>query len=262
MRNRRHFRTQRRTNTGWNEVSNWYDQLVGEKGSDYHQNVIIPGALEMLKPQKGERILDVGCGQGVFSRRLAEEGAEVVGVDASDNLIKAAQKRSPNIKYHAADASRMAMLENESFDAVSCVMAIMNMDPLEPVIKEMSRVLKKNGRMLLVLNHPSFRIPRQSGWGIDEGRKLQYRRVDSYMSEMKIPIKMHPGADPHIQTWTFHRPLSAYFKALAENGLMVDQLEEWVSHRKSIPGSSKRMEDRARNEIPLFLAITAVKLLL
>ena len=168
--------------TSWNEVSGWYDRLVGESGSDYHQQVIIPGACRMLDPKKGEKILDVGCGQGVFARKLAERGAEVTGIDASKNLIKLAQKRSPHIKYLVADASSLKMFGAESFDTVACIMAIMNIDPLETVIAEMTRVLKKNGRLLLVLNHPCFRIPRQSGWGFDEQRKLQYRRVDNYLS--------------------------------------------------------------------------------
>jgi ubiquinone/menaquinone biosynthesis C-methylase UbiE len=250
----------KRSNTNWNEVSSWYDQLVGEKGSDYHQNVIIPGALKMLGAKRGEAVLDVACGQGVFARRLKEQGAEVTGIDSAERLIELARRRSPDINYFVTDASDLSRFPDGSFDAVSCIMAIMNMDPFAPVIREMARVMKKGGRMLMVMNHPCFRIPRQSGWGIDEGRKLQYRRIDSYISEMKIPIKMHPGFNPNIQTWTFHRPLSAYFGALAENGLAVNQLEEWVSHRKSLPGSSKRTEDRSRSEIPLFLAIEAIKL--
>ena len=256
----RRFQQKQKPDTSWNKVSGWYDQLVGEKGSDYHQNVIIPGALAMLDPQKGEKILDVACGQGVFSRRLKEKGAEVTGIDSSRDLIKAAQQRSPNIKFVVADATSLKIFPNGSFDAATCIMAIMNIDPLDLVIKEMARVLKKDGRMLLVLNHPCFRIPRQSGWGMDEKRKLQYRRIDSYMSELKVPIKMHPGENPNIHTWTFHRPLSSYFKAFAENGLVVNQFEEWVSHRKSMPGASKRTEDRSREEIPLFLALEAIKL--
>ena len=254
-----HYRPKHRPDTSWNEVSSWYDQLVGEKGSDYHQNVIVPGALQLLAPRRGEAILDVACGQGVFTRRLAEAGAEVTGIDAAGKLIEAATKRSSNIKYHKADAAKMEMLLSGSFDAVSCIMAIMNMDPLPPVVKEMARVIKTEGRLLLVLNHPCFRIPRQSGWGIDPNRKLQYRRIDSYMSEQKIPIKMHPGSDPGVMTWTFHRPLSVYCQELAENGLMIERLEEWVSHRKSLPGTSKRTEDRSRSEIPLFMAIQARK---
>ena len=247
--------------TSWNKVAGWYDNLVGERGSDYHENVIIPGALKMLAPQKGEKILDVGCGQGVFCRELARAGAVVTGIDAAEKLIKAARSRSANIKYLVTDAADLHIFPNGSFDAVSCIMAIQNMEPLEKIISEMARVLKPDGGLLLVMNHPCFRIPRQSGWGIDEQRKLQYRRIDSYLTSLKIPIKMHPGADPTLLTWTFHRPLSEYFKALNAHGLAVSELAELASHRESKPGASSRMENRARAEIPMFLSLLAQKML-
>lgn len=139
-------------------------------------------------------------------------------------------------------------------------MALQNMEPLDRIVAEIGRVLKPQGRLLLVMSHPCFRIPRQSGWGIDEPRKLQYRRIDSYLTPLKIPIKMHPGAAPNLLTWTFHRPLSEYFAALAAHGLAVTQLEEWASHRQSKPGSSSRMENRARAEIPMFLSLLAEKM--
>lgn len=113
--------------------------------------------------------------------------------------------------------------------------------------------------MLWVMNHPCFRIPRQSGWGFDDKRKLQYRRVDRYMTPLKIPIQMHPGALPGVHTWTFHRSLTDYFGALGRSGFLINKLEEWISHRKSKPGARARAENSARMEIPLFLAVGAVK---
>lgn len=71
---------------------------------------------------------------------------------------------------------------------------------------------------------------------------------------------MHPGAKPNEYTWSFHRPLQSYFEALHKNGLAVEQLTEWSSHRKSLPGKTQKTEDRAREEIPLFLAMAAIKL--
>jgi len=249
--------------TSWNDVAGWYDRLVGEKGSDYHQSVIIPGVLTLLAPQKGEKILDLGCGQGVLSRKLAESGALVTGVDASKNLIKISQsraQRNPNLHYVVADAAALDNFSHESFDAAASILSLQNMENMEAVIKESSRVLKKNGRLVIVINHPCFRIPRQSGWGFDEKRKLQYRRVDAYLTSLKIPIQMHPGHQPSKVTWSFHRPLSVYFEAFKAHGLVVISLEEWTSHRESLPGKTKRTEDRARAEIPLFLAITAKKI--
>ncbi|MBU0630503.1 MAG: methyltransferase domain-containing protein [Candidatus Margulisbacteria bacterium] len=248
--------------TSWNDVAGWYDQLVGEKGSDYHEKVIVPGTLKMLVPRRGEKILDLACGQGILCRELAKAGTEVVGIDAAPNLIKAARERSTghkSISYFVSDAADLRPLADSRFDAVACVMAIQNIEPLGKVLAESARVLKKGGRFLIVTSHPCFRIPRQSGWGFDDQRQMQYRRVDSYLSELKIPIKMHPGYDPGKITWTFHRPLGAYFSALNKAGFAVSRLEEWASHRHSLPGAKAKAENRSRQEIPLFLALLAVK---
>ncbi len=243
-------------------MADWYDDLVGEEGSDYHKNVIIPGVIRMLDPKKGEKILDVACGQGVFCRKLAEAGAEAVGIDASKKLIEAAKTRSagmPNIKYAVVDASNMKLFQDGSFQAAACIMAIQNIDPIEPVLKEVSRVLKPGGRVVIVMLHPCFRIPKNSHWGFDQKKDIQYRRIDRYLSGIKVPIRMHPGYAPDQVTFTFHRPLAEYFKVLRSSGLAVIGLEEWVSHRVSKPGLRKKAEDSSRIEIPMFLSLLAGK---
>jgi ubiquinone/menaquinone biosynthesis C-methylase UbiE len=247
--------------TSWDEVSDWYDQLVGDEGSDYHKNLINPSALKMLAPKKGEKILDLACGQGVFCRELAKQGADVIGIDSSKKLIDFARSRSPeNIKYIVSSVINMKSFQNESFDAATCIMAIQNIDPLDKAVEEIARILKKEGRLLIVMSHPCFRIPKQSNWGFDNRKHIQYRRIDRYMSDIKAPIKMHPGYDPSQITYTFHRPLSKYFQVLRSSGLAVLGLEEWISHRTSKPGSRQKSENQARAEIPLFLAILAKKM--
>src|SRR6478752_6539691 len=92
---------------GWDPVAAWYDKLVGESGSDYHQKVILPAALRMLDPQPGESIIDICCGQGVLVKPLLDSAAgKVTGVDASPRLIKAAQARfekNPKVSLIVAD---------------------------------------------------------------------------------------------------------------------------------------------------------------
>jgi len=110
-----------------------------------------------------------------------------------------------------------------------------------------------------VLTHPAFRIPRQSGWGRDEDRKLLFRRVDRYLTPLKIPIDMRPYKMPEQQvTWTYHRPIQTYVNGLAAAGLWTNALEEWPSTKVSQPGPTARAENRARVEFPLFLALRAV----
>ena len=64
--------------------------------------------------------------------------------------------------------------------------------------------------------HPCFRIPRQTHWGWDEQKRIQFRRVDLYGSESAIPILTPPFTQADSFTVTYHRPLQSYFQVLAE----------------------------------------------
>jgi hypothetical protein len=107
--------------------------------------------------------------------------------------------------------------------------------------------------------HPCFRSPKETSWGWDEARKTQYRRVDRYLIPRKSPIVTHPGKAPDQYTWTFHRPIESYIKSMRQAGLLVDALEEWASHKTSTSGPRAHAENVARKEIPMFLALRAVK---
>jgi ubiquinone/menaquinone biosynthesis C-methylase UbiE len=244
-------------------VAAWYDRLVGEAGSDYHRNVIIPGALRLLGPAGGLRIIDIACGQGVFCRELARQGAAaVLGVDASSRLIDAARRHgsAPGVRYAVGDARKLDPLADGAFDAAVCLMALQDIDDVPAVFAEMARALRPAGRAVVVMMHPCFRVPRQSTWGWDEQKKLQYRRIDAYATPNAIPIATHPGSEPGQHTTFFHRPLADYINAMAAAGMAVTACEELLSHRVSEPGGRSRGENRARREFPLFLAMRAVKL--
>jgi ubiquinone/menaquinone biosynthesis C-methylase UbiE len=247
--------------TDWGEVAAWYDQLVGESGSEYHREVIIPGVLRLLAALKGEAVLDVACGQGVLCRVLQARGLETTGVDAAAELIRAARARGPGeIRYLVGDVRKLDGLAASSFDAAANVLAIQNIHPLGPAFRETARLLKPLGRLVIVMMHPCFRGAGETSWGWDEAGRVQYRRVDRYLEPRKIPIKMHPGSNPDQITWTFHRPIEHYIKALRQGGMVVDALEEWTSHKVSDSGNRAAAENRARKEIPMFLAIRAIKI--
>lgn len=249
----------------WDHVAAWYDSLAAQRGTDFHQAVIIPGVLRLLELKPGERALDMACGQGVVSRALHKAGADVTGVDLSPRLIKLARQRSGRaIRFLVADVGdlRQVLSDGETFDAAACVLALENMDPVEPLLAECSRLLKTGGRLVVVTVHPAFRIPRQSSWGWDESQQQMFRGVNCYLSPLKIPIDMRPFKEPARQvTWTYHRPIQTYINGLAKVGLWVNAVEEWPSHRVSQPGPRARAENRARKEFPLFLALRVVKVM-
>jgi RluA family pseudouridine synthase len=268
--------------TSWDHVAQWYDELVGDQPSDHYRDVILPGAVRLLGDVRGARILDVACGQGILSRHLAELGARVTGVDASESLIAAARAHAgPQVEYVIADARAIGTLRHPKFDAATSVMALMNIDPLDPVLAGCAQALRPGGALVIVILHPAFRAPRQTAWGFETTRRTvipgtrpghggtkghakvrQYRRVDGYLSAGQFEIVMNPGeaarGKPKVTTWTFHRPLQTYVKTLHAAGFVIEALEEWPSLRRSAPGPRATEENRARREIPLFLGMRAV----
>jgi len=247
--------------TGWGDVAEWYDQLIGEEGSEFHRHVVLPGAVRLLDPQAGQSIVDIACGQGVLCRLLQQQGMRVVGIDAAAELIRAARQRGPiNIEYHIGDARDLSALPAGAFDAAACILAIQNIHPIVPVFKETSRLLHTGGRFVLVMMHPCFRGAKETSWGWDDEQKVQFRRVDRYLIPRKTPIVTHPGQNPGGYTWTFDKPLEAYVKALSGAGLLIDAMEEWVSHKTSDSGPRAGAENTARKEIPMFLALRAIKI--
>lgn len=249
--------------TSWQKVGKWYNEAVGEEGHYYHQHVIIPNLLKLFNFNKNEKssLLDLACGQGVLSRHLPST-VSYVGVDAAASLIAAAKKyRSPSShQFIQADITQALKIDHPPFSHGAIILALQNIEHPELVLKNAKVHLQSGAEFIIVLNHPCFRIPRQSSWRIDEEQKIQYRRIDRYMSSMKIPIQTHPGkGGKSPNTLSFHHPLSTYSRLLKEAGFVIELIEEWCSNKLS-EGSKAKMENRSREEIPLFMAVKAKRL--
>ncbi len=260
-----HARKSHEPGLHWGHVGSWYDDLIGQDGSDHHQKLIIPGVLRMLDIKPGEHLLDVACGQGVLGRAAAKRGVQTTGVDLAGPLIQAALERRENTSlehYYQADVRDLAgcaAIVPGTFDAAACVLAIANITPLSPVWQGIYTALKPGGKLVVVLLHPCFRIPKQSSWQWDQQNAMQHRLVDAYLTSEKIPIAMHPGQDTGPTTTTFHRPLQAYINTLGSAGLWIDHTEEWISGKMPPQGIRFAALDKSRREIPLFLALRAIK---
>lgn len=248
--------------TSWEPVEKWYRAAVGEEGHYYHQKIILPGILRLLdlEHSKQSSVLDLACGQGILGRYLPER-ISYTGIDLSPSLIKTAKSCDTNPLHHylVADVTKPLPLKGQTFSHSTIVLALQNIEHPERTLKQIFQHLAPNGKLVIVLNHPCFRIPRQSSWGVDQQKKIQYRRLDCYASSLRIPIQAHPSKGTGSpETFSFHHPLSQYSQWLHDTGFVIALMEEWCSDKVSTGGAAK-MENRSRNEFPLFLAILAVK---
>src|SRR5687767_1823668 len=110
--------------------------------------------VEKLGISAGMNVLDLGCGDGTTAIPAARLGAEVLGVDIAQNLVNAGNKRIQqeglnNIKFQQGDASNLQGIEDEKFDLVVTIFGAMFAPKPFDVAKEIVRVTRKGGRIVM-----------------------------------------------------------------------------------------------------------------
>ena len=186
---------------------------MGERGDWGREHVLDPVMLGRVAAGRFERALDVGCGEGRFCRVLKAAGVAVTGIDPTPQLLETARQRDPSGDYQSGRAELLEF-EAASFDLVVSYLTLVDIPDFRTAIREMTRVLKPGGT-LLVANLTGFTSAgAEQGWIKDEeGRRLHFP-VDRYLDEFPFWLEW---AGIRIENW--HRPLSAYMAAFLENGL-------------------------------------------
>jgi SAM-dependent methyltransferase len=241
-------------------VADQYRKISERRPPELIVRVVYPAVLRLLGPLRGRRVLDVGCGSGAFTRRLAARGAEALGIDACVPTVEAARRDAeeagiePPPRFEVADLQGDAPFPGGRFHAATLVLSLQTLEKPERVLRNTARALKPGGRLVLALNHPCFRIPGSTFWGSDPDRDIQFRRVDRYRSSH--PVEVRSGEDPEQKVLAFHWSLERLFGDLRAAGFLVEDIVEPVSSQGAEQGRAGA-EDRARREIPLFLVLVA-----
>jgi ubiquinone/menaquinone biosynthesis C-methylase UbiE len=247
---------------GWDQMTDWWDEKLGDEGDLWHRTLIDPPLLQLVGQVSGVRLLDLACGNGYLSRRFARQGAIVTGLDANAPLIERIRRREVQeqlgITYHVADAARLDMLEDDTFDIVICNMALMDIEDAAGAIQEVARVLQPKGRFIASLSHPCFDKVDTSGWAIERFYPITtiWRKVSRYREIVSADLPW-PTSGQVIYTRAYHRPLCWYFRTLRAAGLLVAAFEE-PEPTDEFMASSEQGPWIA--EIPLHCVIEAWKL--
>jgi ubiquinone/menaquinone biosynthesis C-methylase UbiE len=206
----------------WDEASEpWVDFV--RRGKDYFRDELNnPAFFKLIGEVKGKAILDLACGEGYNSRILAKKGGKVIGIDISEKLIEFARqeevRKRLKIRYYVMDACRIGFPEN-SFDLITCFMALQDIWNFEKAISQVARVLNNGGKFIFSIPHPCF-----------ETMTVNVRRINA--TERYFGVVRH-----HIQwdmkrlanqftTTAFHRTLTDYSNALYKNKLFISRFIE------------------------------------
>jgi 2-polyprenyl-3-methyl-5-hydroxy-6-metoxy-1,4-benzoquinol methylase len=242
--------------TIWNRNADFWDQQMGE-GNDFHKSLIEPAQLELLSIAEGAVVLDAACGNGQFARKLAELGAHVTAVDASDRMIAHAKGRSKDyldrIDYRVVDCTdhqQLTKLGEKRFDHVVCTMALMDMTEVEPLISAAAELLKPGGSFVFSLLHPCFNsgMAKQGMEQHDIGGELVrefFVRVSRY-SRPATTKGLAMRGQPVAQYY-FHRSLADLLQPFFSFGFVLDGLREPSFAPKA---GSKGLFEMVFQEIP------------
>jgi SAM-dependent methyltransferase len=203
----------------WETHAGWWQREYTDGADPEYEEQILPLVDRHLVGAR--RVLDVGCGEGQVARRVAALGAGfVAGVDPTAAQVAVAQARGGGPRYARGSAEALPWATG-AFDAVVVCLVLEHVEPFEPAIAEIARVLSPGGKFVLLLNHPLLQTP-ESGFVIDHDLGEQYWRLGAYLADDNALEEVAPG----VELTFLHRPLYRYVNALAEHGLLIEHMDE------------------------------------
>ena len=209
----------------YDEIADWYANLA--RADSWVHRVLTENLSALVGDIDERRVLDVACGEGVFSRLLANQGADVVGVDLSPRLIALAIDtdipRSMRLTYHVDDAQTLATFDADSFDGAVCMMALMDIPDLEATCRSVRRVVKMGGWFVVAITHPCFDAPHAT-WEDEVPNPDAGRVIRSYLDEGLWRSHFSGGVRGKVGAW--HRTLGTYLNTMIATGWTLEQLVE------------------------------------
>lgn len=205
--------------------------------NDFRMYYIMPYTLQQLGDVSDKTILDIGCGEGGYSRALAHKGANVTSIDCAIDpinfAIKKAGEEGLKIKHFVRNSNDLYDIEDSTFEIVLCSMMLMDCEDLSGTVKEISRVLKPGGKLFVSVLHPCFTGKNIRWTGGDDDRKVV---VEDYFSPREWEAPIVGISSPVIFR---HRTLQEYVKVFIQNGLRIVDMNEPLPTNEQIEKSSR-----------------------
>ena len=242
----------------WDTVADLWDDFV-ETGLDYWRTEVHgPALLAACGDLAGTRVLDLGCGQGWFSRQLAMQGARVTGIDMSARQIVHARRHEAaqplGITYLQLDARDVATHWPEgSFDLITACMSVQDTAAAGEILRAASQVLVPAGCMAISFPHPVTTGP-NTGWVPAEDGHKGARQIEHYFATGPHILEWRMARlAQHWRTPHWHRTLEEWSALIENAGLCITRVSEPRPTPEQVAADPK-FEPASR--IPYFLVLT------
>ena len=238
----------------WDTAAEGWVDFV-RTGKDYFRDRLNnPATFKLIGSVKGKKVLDLACGEGYNTRILARKGANVTGVDRSKKLIDLAgieeRRERLGIRYFRKDANCLKGISDNSFDLVTCFMALHDIEDYEGAVAEAARVLKRGGRFVFSIPHPCFEKLVVSG--------VRTSVAERYFDKIEYPIEWNmERLRKKFKTVSFHRTLTDYSLALAKSGLFISRLVEPKPTLEAVRKHPSLKDELIRPQSVIFESIKA-----
>ena len=199
--------------------------------------------LDSLGDVSGKSAIDIGCGEGRFSRLLSGLGATVTGVDLTEPFIERARSLSTGETYLQGNAETLQGIENDTYDIAVSYIVLVDLQDYRSAVKAAYRVLRPGGRFVVCNIHP-MRSCVEGGW-IKQGDTKLFYPVDNYTDE-----------GPREFNWfgrkfvNMHHTLSSYISAFLDAGFVLQALREPVPSHEEL-AANPTFDDEYR--VPNFI---------
>jgi SAM-dependent methyltransferase len=205
-----------------------------------------PATLSLLPDVNGKRVLDAGCGPGVYSEWLLDRDATVVAVDASPRMVELAKARTlGRVKVHQADlAAPLGFLETASFDLVVAPLVMEYIRDWRATFREFHRLLLPGGHLVASVTHPFF--------------DFTYFQPESYFDTELVASEWRGFGGTPIRMPSYRRSLEETLNPFLDTGFRIETLLEPKPTKQFQDADPRHFDELSRQ--PCFLCIRAVKM--